>query len=240
MVTPCKVYEQGPQQPRCMRQAEISRVPPFCPAHPEVAQDPALRHALCSSMLPPPHWGGRLRVTSHVLPRPLNSGNLIKAVRTNRVVSVREVAPTMLLPLSQPPRGQSSWESQRKQCFLPSKLPTIQQLIRAEELHRKGTKTSKKPPALRKRDKQQEGTQRAASLPAQWCVPYTARWGQRISWDKAQPVRQSSSQGGLAFPVTPIRCGDIWEHGLATTAAGCNLLPVLDMGPYWSKLEVRA
>lgn len=78
-----------------------------------------------------------------------------------------------------------------------------------------------KPPASGKvvRDKQQEGTQRAASLPAQWCVPHTARWGQRISWDKAQPVRQSSSQGGLAFPVTPIRCGDIWEHGLATTAA---------------------
>lgn len=225
-----------------MMQAEISRIPPFCPAHREVAQDPTLRHALGSLMPPPPRWGGRLRVTSHMLPRPLNSGNLIKAVRTNCVVSVREVAPTMLLPLSQAPRGQSSWESQRKQCFLPSKLPTIQQLISAEKLHKRGTKTSKKPPASGKmvRDKQQEGTQRAASLPAQWCVPYAARWGQRISWDKAQPVRQSSSQGGLAFPVTPIRCRDIWEHGLATTVAGCNLLPVLDTGPYWSKLEVRA
>lgn len=71
--------------------------------------------------------------------------------------------------LSQPARGQSSWESQRKHCFLPSKLPTIQQLISAEELHRRGTKPSKKPPASGKvvRDEQQERTQRAASLPAQ-------------------------------------------------------------------------
>lgn len=53
--------------------------------------------ALCSLVPPPPWWGRRLHVTSHMVPRPLNSGNLIKAVRTNCVVSVREVASTLLL-----------------------------------------------------------------------------------------------------------------------------------------------
>lgn len=71
--------------------------PPSAQPSREVAQDPTLCCALCSLMPPPPRWGRRLCVTSHILPRPLKSGNSIKAVTTNSVMSVREVAPIMLL-----------------------------------------------------------------------------------------------------------------------------------------------
>lgn len=81
-------------------------------------------------------------------------------------MSVREVAPTMLLHHVVTATKRAKFLGE---CFLPSKLPKIQQLVGAEELHRRGTKTSKKPPASGNvvRDEQQEGMQRAASLPAQ-------------------------------------------------------------------------
>lgn len=143
--------------------------------------------------------------------------------------------------LSQPPREQSSWESQRKQCFLPSKLPTIQQLIGAGELHRRGTKTSRKPPASGKvvRDEQQEGSQRAASLPAQCCVPHHSKVGTAdiLGQGTASEAEQLTGWFSITCHTHPV-----WGH-LGTWPGHhscCNLLPVLDMGPDWSKLGVRA
>lgn len=124
------------------------------------------------------------------------------------------------------PRGESSsWETQRKQSFLPGELPAI-----AREGH-------KQPQPRGKGDK---GQGRAAGGDTESSPrPQPAARGQRRCRDEAQGWRQSRSRDGFAFPVTPTQQGDIWGR-VCSHHGCCNLLPALDTGPHWSEPAVGA